>query len=97
MVYGDYKKIPNLLRKYRKANGYKQIDVAKMLGIKSSSKISRWEKGESIPNLVNAFKISILFRVMVDSLFIDLLRHLRKDMKERESEYLHKKQIVSHH
>lgn len=96
MEYDLCKNIPNLLRKYRKANGFKQKDVAKILGIKSSSKISRWEKGECIPNLVNAFKISILFRVMVDSLFIDLLRELREEMKKREDEYMKKKQTTTH-
>ena len=92
MEYDICKKIPNLLRKYRKANGYKQKDVAKILGIKSSSKISRWEKGECMPNLVNALRLSILFRVMVDSLFIDLLRQLRIDVSKQENEYLHKKE-----
>ena len=94
MEYGNYKQIPNLLRKYRKANGYKQKDIAKILGIKSSSKISRWEKGDCIPNLVNVFKISILYRVMVDSLFIDLLRQLRIEVNKQEQEYLHKKQLA---
>lgn len=92
MEYDACKKIPNLLRKYRKANGYKQKDVARILGIKSSSKISRWEKGECMPNLVNALKISILFRVMVDSLFIDLLRQLREDVHQREEKFRHTKE-----
>jgi len=87
MEYDVCKKIPNLLRKYRKANGYKQKDVARILGIKSSSKISRWEKGECIPTLVNALKISILLRVMVDSLFVDLLRQLREDIHQQEEKF----------
>ncbi len=97
MEYKVYKRIPNLLRKYRKTNGYKQKDVAKILGIKSTSKISRWEKGECMPNVVNAFRISILYRVMVDSLFIDLLRQLREEVKKRECEYRKKKEAESHH
>ena len=86
----SYKDIPNLLRKYRRVNGYTQIEVAKILGIKCSSKISQWEKGECFPNLMNALRISILYRVMVDSIFIDHLRHLREEMKKRESKYLSK-------
>ena len=96
MEYGDYKKIPNLLRKYRKANGFTQTEVAKILGIKSTSKISLWEKGECIPNIINALKISILYRVMVDALFIDHLRCLREEMKKRESDYLKKKITTLH-
>jgi transcriptional regulator with XRE-family HTH domain len=96
MEYNVYKKIPNLLRKYRKVNGFKQQDVAEILGMKSTSKISRWEKGECIPNMVNAFRISILYCVMVDSLFIDLLHELRKETKKRMDEYLQKKKTPTH-
>lgn len=92
MRHGEYKQVPNLLRKYRKANGFKQRDVARILGIKSSSKISRWENGLCVPTLVNAFKISILYRVMVDSLFIDLVRNLREEVKKRED----KDRVISH-
>ena len=88
MEYKEYKRIPNVLRKYRKASGLKQQDVAHILGIKSSSRISRWEKGEGIPSLVNVFKLAILYRVMVDSLFIDLIRYLRHEIHESEKKYL---------
>ena len=88
MDHEIYKRIPNTLRKYRRSMGLKQQDVAKLLGIKSSSRISRWEKGEGIPNLVNALKLCILYRTMVDSLFIDLIRSLREEMREREGKYL---------
>jgi len=82
-----YKRIPNTLRKYRRSMGLKQQDVAKLLGIRSSSRISRWENGEGIPNLVNAVKLAILYRSMVDSLFVDLLRHLREEMQEKQERY----------
>lgn len=82
-----YKRIPNTLRKYRRSMGLKQQDVAKLLGIKSSSRISRWEKGEGTPNLVNAMKLAILYRSMVDSLFIDLLHSLREEMRETQEKF----------
>jgi len=87
------KRIHNLLRKYRKASGFKQLEVAKLLGLKSSSRISRWEKGSCIPNIINAFKLSILYRTMVDGLFIDLLRDLREELKEREKRFLKKEKL----
>ena len=91
MTYGTYKRIPNVLRKYRRASGLKQQDVAKILGMKSSSRISRWEKGEGIPSVVNVFKLAIIYRVMVDSLFIDLIRYLRHEIHENEKKYLRNK------
>lgn len=89
MTYGHYKQIPNLLRKYRRARGLNQQHVASILGIKSSSRISRWEKGECCPNIINAIKLSILYRVMVDALFIDHLRELREEIHENEEKYFH--------
>jgi transcriptional regulator with XRE-family HTH domain len=91
MKYKLYKRIPNVLRKYRRASGLKQLDVAQILGMKSSSRISRWENGEGIPSVVNVFKLAILYRVMVDSLFIDLIRYLRHEIHEDEKKYLKNK------
>lgn len=64
--------IPNLLRKYRRINNYKQKEVACLLGLKSASPISSWESGRCTPNLVNAILLSLLYKTMVDTLFPDL-------------------------
>ena len=91
MNYSLYKKLPHLLRKYRRASGYSQQQVAELLGVKSSSIISRWEKGLCIPNVINTFKLSVVYRVMADALFIDLLRTVRLEIKENEKKYLDEK------
>ncbi|MHB8871979.1 MAG: helix-turn-helix domain-containing protein [Candidatus Doudnabacteria bacterium] len=91
MEYKVYKRIPNVLRKYRRASGLNQLDVAKILGMKSSSRISRWEKGNGVPNTVNVFKLAVLYRVMADSLFIDLIRQLRSEIHINEKKYLKNK------
>ncbi len=78
-----YKQFPNLLRKYRKVRGLRQEDAARILGL-SKSRVSRWEKGMSIPTLANAIRLAILYRVMVDALFDDFVRALRKEVHDRE-------------
>ena len=80
----------NSLRKYRKARGLKQKDVAKILGLKSASSISRWEKGLCLPKLTNIFKLAVLYRTMADGLFIDLRRLLQKEIMQAEEELLQK-------
>jgi len=87
----DYKNIPNCLRKYRKARGLKQKDVAKILNLKSSGIISRWEKGICMPSSLNIFKLTALYRTLADALFIDLIRKLREKILKREEEALNKK------
>ncbi len=83
-----YKKISNCLRKYRKLKGLKQKDVAKILKLKSTSMISRWEKGTVLPNSLNIFKLSLLYRTLIDALFIDLMRLLKEDIRKREEKVL---------
>ena len=82
------KTIPNCLRRYRRARGLKQKEVARILGLKSASMISRWEKGVCIPSTLNLFKLATLYRTMVDALFIDMLRALRNDIHKREEKVL---------
>ena len=64
--------------------GLKQIEVAKILGLRNAGMISRWEKGVSFPNPKHLFRLAVLYRTMVDALFIDLIRLLRKDLLKRE-------------
>jgi len=84
MEYEACRAIPNLLRKYRRIRGLNQRQVAVILGVKSASRISRWEKGSCIPSLVNAVRLSVIYRVMVDALCGDLVRFLREEIRERE-------------
>jgi len=80
------KRIPNLLRRYRKARGLSQRQAARILGIGSTSMISRWEKGISLPNTLNVFKLALLYRTMADPMFPDLTRMLRDELIKREEQ-----------
>jgi transcriptional regulator with XRE-family HTH domain len=78
------KRIPNSLKKYRKQAGLKQKEVAKIIGLKSSSLISRWERGVCFPKPLNMFKLAILYHTMVDALFYDVRRALIEEIKENK-------------
>lgn len=85
----------NCLRRYRRARGLKQKEVAEILGLRSASMVSRWEKGVCMPNTANLFKLAVLYRTMADALFIDLVRELRDDLLRREESVLALKPRVS--
>jgi transcriptional regulator with XRE-family HTH domain len=85
------KNIPNCLKRYRKARGLRQRDVAKILGIKSASMLSRWEKGACLPNTLNVFRLAAIYHVMADALFIDLRKDIEGDMRKREEKVLRHK------
>ncbi len=50
--------------------------------------ISRWEKGASLPNSLNIFRLSLLYRTLIDVLFVDLMRLLKEDLRKREENVL---------
>ncbi|MDD3711780.1 MAG: helix-turn-helix transcriptional regulator, partial [Patescibacteria group bacterium] len=56
MKNAKYKRLPCYLRRYRKARGLKQIDVARILGLKSVSMLSRWERNVCLPKPLNMLK-----------------------------------------
>jgi len=84
----EHKKVPNNLRKYRKAIGLKQKDVARILNLKSAGMISRWEKGGCLPSLLNAFKLAGVYCVLVDALFFLLIRLIKRKIMEKQQDIL---------
>lgn len=79
---------PNKLRRYRKIMGYKQIDVAHLLGVISTNRISRWERGLAMPSALNLLKLSILYRTLVNELYFDLGQEVRDELSAKEKELL---------
>lgn len=58
----------NNLRYLRNKNGIEQLDLALMLGFKSSSAVSEWEKGIRIPSagvlsdIANIFNVTLIYK-----------------------------------
>ena len=78
------KNIPNSLRKFRRVRGLKQKEVARIMGVRSASMISRWEQGIALPNTENAFKLAAIYRTMVDALYMDYILQLRGEILRKE-------------
>ena len=79
---------PNCLKKYRRARGLKQKEVAEILGLKYTSMISRWESGYCTPSAGNLFRLAALYRTMVDALYIDQLMAVKEDILRREEKVM---------
>lgn len=80
--------ILNRLRRYRKARGLKQREVARILGFAGSSSLSHWERGVRLPSVINMFRLAALYRTLVDALYIDTLRTIREEIRKREVDML---------
>jgi DNA-binding XRE family transcriptional regulator len=83
MVQGR-KHFHNSLRKHRKMMGYTLKDVAWLLEMKSTNRLSQWERGITQPNLTNALKLCVLYRTLVDQLFFEHRNELRDGIIKRE-------------
>jgi transcriptional regulator with XRE-family HTH domain len=84
MEYGSYKRIPNTLRAHWEAVGLSQKKVVEILGLKDNTLISRWENGNSLPNLVSAIRLSIIYKISVNELYTSLVRIVQTE-KKRDS------------
>jgi transcriptional regulator with XRE-family HTH domain len=80
----DYQSIPNNLRQCRKDRGLKQDQVAAALGLKNKTLISRWERGRSVPSLITAACLSVLYKIPIDSLFTGLIEIVREEVSWKE-------------
>lgn len=69
MRYQTYRKLPNKLNRHRRQCELTQKQVATVFGMKSPSRICRWERGSALPNLLHAIRLSMLYEVPIDSLF----------------------------
>lgn len=77
----------NRLRKYRKARGLKQCEVARILGLADHSSLSRWEHGVCLPSVNNLFRLAALYHILIDAMYIDTLRQIREEMRQRETDF----------
>lgn len=75
--------IPNNLKHHRNVCGYKQKEVATILGFATEDRICLWEKGKNIPNLINLLKLSSLYRVTPMQLYPELMIQIDEEIEDR--------------
>ena len=62
----------NSLKEHRLLMGYKQKEVARLLGMKSANRLSRWEKGVAMPNVENLIKLSAIYATLMNEFYFEL-------------------------
>jgi transcriptional regulator with XRE-family HTH domain len=64
--------VSNKLRFHRQQANLFQKDVAKSLGLDCADRISHWENGIAMPNVVNLFRLAAIYKVTPQELYPDL-------------------------
>lgn len=84
MSKSKHKTLPNQIRRYRRRQNLKLCQIAPLVGLRSVSHLSHWEKGRKLPTLVNALKLSAIIKCPVEILFFDLFDSIRNDILTKQ-------------
>lgn len=75
--------LPNYLRAHRKRLGLSQDDLAYLLGCRSGTKVSRYERFRRQPNLTTVFAFEVIVGVPARKLFAGLYVAAERDVVRR--------------
>lgn len=70
----------NQIWMFRRKRGLGQKQVMFLMNLKSAASLSRYERGEKLPNLVNAIKLELALNTPISVLFRGLTEKLQQDM-----------------
>lgn len=71
-MYHKFKQYPNSLRKHRKNAGLRQREVARLLGLKTPERLSRWENGSAKPMPKSLLLLAEIYQVPAQDLFSEI-------------------------
>src|ERR1700681_2107330 len=86
--------LPNYLRAHRKRLGLSQDDLAYLLGCRSGTKVSRYERFRRQPNLTTVFGCEIIVGIPARKLFAGLYVTAERDVVRRAEALL--RQLAGH-
>ena len=81
--------LPNYLRTHRKRLGLSQDDLAYLLGCRSGTKVSRYERFRRQPKLATVFAFEVIVGVPARKLFAGLYVSAERDVVRRAEALLH--------
>ena len=67
---------------------YTQTAVMRKLKLNSTSMISRWEQGKTMPSAENLLKLSILYKTLANELYYELGKTFQMELFPEEAERL---------
>ena len=73
--------LPNTLRHHRERVGLRQTDIAELLGLQCSDRLSRWKHGIAMPSVTNLFKLAALYDVTPHALYSHLFGMLQEQSR----------------
>lgn len=84
-------RIENRIRKGREEKGYRQSELAFLLAQRSSSQVSRYERGVVMPDAENLLKLCYSLNTLPEALYPEVIRRWKEEVA-RAKESLREKQ-----
>lgn len=78
----------NCLRLYRRKNGLSQKRAAYLMGLKTATSLSHYERGDKVPGLKNALKLEIVLHTPAAFLFRELYVELKKEIQGKKEKLM---------
>ncbi len=82
------RRFPNRLKRYRRIVGLSQKQAAKLLELKDTSLLCRWEMGHAIPTAVHLMRLCILYKAEPRQLYLELWQSLQQQIECNEADLL---------
>lgn len=76
-------RLTNYLRPHRKRCGLSQGEVAFLLGCRSGSKVSAFERGVREPKLRTLLAFTLLYELPLEDLYAELFAQVRRELARR--------------
>ena len=74
----------NRIWKYRNVKGFKQEDLAFMIGQNNPSQISRYERGIAVPKLKYLIKLCSALEINIEYLYPYLIEKWNREVKKKK-------------
>ncbi len=88
-------RFPNRLKNFRRLFFFSQKEVALILGLKDTSQLSRWEKGVTLPSILNLFRLAKLYKVLPNEMYIDIWKSISLEVNAKEQNLLAPKEPLT--
>ncbi|SRR5260221_4520288 len=79
------RRAPHYLRSERRKRALLQREIAALLGVRSTSKVRRYEAYQALPPLRTAFAYEVIYGKPLTALFPDLFKEVRQEVMARAS------------
>ncbi len=80
--------LPHILRRNRKVTGFSQTQLARLLRMKKSKQVYRWEKGQAEPSIKYALLLCLFYKIPVADFFARYIEELRTEYAQEIDEFL---------